>query len=436
MLVSFTRRLLLFSACNALVVNGALTLIAVGAVSAHWLPHQAAVTGVGATRDFLAFHQGDDSWGPMLEAVKLHDAGHPIYDTLFFSLSMKFQYPLTALLPLVAVRKIGISEDQILTLLNVASWLAIWVTIGFSTALVFAIRPRLERIAVTLAIGLAGLCFYPMMRAYLLGQIQVFLTMLFAMALYYWVRERPVPAGALIGLMTLVKPQYAVIVLWFLLRKRYPALWAALSVVTVGSAISLALFGWQEHVRYLDVLTFIAKRGESFYANLSVNGILNRLLFNGPNLEWDANSYAPYNPWIYALTTLSSILIAGGALLIYNKSHAVDLAAITITATLASPVAWDHHYGVLFPIFALLVARWGVEPGAVGLGVAYLLVSNSWSPMNLLSRVPILNLLQSMELFGVLLLLVLCYRSRKNLGFFTEEYEYAPPLTQPGPVEP
>jgi len=286
--------------------------------------------------------------------------------------------------------------------------------------LFFAARPhsetcsRLDKIAAACAIVLAGLCFYPMTRGYLLGQIQVILNMLFAIALYCWLRDQEATAGALIGLMTLVKPQYAVILLWFLLRKRYNAFVAALSVAVFGLGISLMLFGWQEHLRYLDVLAYIAKTGESFYANLSVNGVMNRWLFNGPNLEWDAHAYAPYHSVVYAATLVSSILIIGTALWLnrstFATGSAVDLAGITVAATVASPVAWDHHYGVLFPIFAILAAELSDSRMAVTLGIAYALVANSWSPMNLLARTPVLNLLQSVALFGVVLTFALCYR--------------------------
>ena len=32
----------------------------------------------------------------------------------------------------------------------------------------------------------------------------------------------------------------------------------------------------------------------------------------------------------------------------------IDFAVMTLTATVASPIAWEHHYGVTLPLFAVL----------------------------------------------------------------------------------
>ena len=55
------------------------------------------------------------------------------------------------------------------------------------------------------------------------------------------------------------------------------------------AGLSLFRYGLHNNLAYLDVLSFLSKHGESFFANNSVNGILNGYL--SPN-----NSSAPLGP--------------------------------------------------------------------------------------------------------------------------------------------
>ena len=89
-----------------------------------------------------------------------------------------------------------------------------------------------------------------------------------------------------------------------------------------------------------------------------------------------------------------------------------------MSATLASPVAWTHHYAVLLPVFAAAVpATWAARRlGAarfILLAVSYLLIANNYRALNRLAETPF-NLLQSYVLFGGLLLLFHLYRLRQS----------------------
>ena len=58
-----------------------------------------------------------------------------------------------------------------------------------------------------------------------------------------------------------------------------------------------------------------------------------------------------------------------------SRGGAVDFAAAALAGTMASPIAWEHHYGLLLPIFAMLLPLVWTRPwfGAVGLPVLALL---------------------------------------------------------------
>jgi len=415
------RRLLVFATAGVLL-SAALALASYTFVGKGWLPPEAAGTGVGATRDFLALKQGTDSWMPMLRAARVYETGQPIYESIFFKERVKFQYPLTSLLPLIALRKAGVSEEAFLSIVRFGSWLAVWATIGVSIAIFFAARRAAQNVdspdaagewVATLALVIAGLNFYPLLKGFALGQIQTFLTLFFALACYCWVRGQQRMAGALIGFMILVKPHYAVLGLWFVVRRRFGALWAALTVVGAALAVATAVFGWSEQIKYLDVIRE-ASRGYAYYPNLSFNGLINRLLFNGSNLIFDPIQFPPYHPVVNAVTVLASIAFIGAALFYprtrEQRGGVADFCAVSVAVTAASPMAWEHHYAILFPVFAVLMAVRHAPRSAIGMLVAYLLVASAWTPFNIFAAVPVFNVLQSVFLAGVLTTLVLLWK--------------------------
>jgi alpha-1,2-mannosyltransferase len=98
-----------------------------------------------------------------------------------------------------------------------------------------------------------------------------------------------------------------------------------------------------------------------------------------------------------------------------QEPNSLDLSIIFLGLTIASPIAWEHHYGVLLPIFAVLVptalpqktfGKWTTAY----LLVAFLLISQKLDKLtNLLWNSP-LNFVQSYMFFGALLLLILLFR--------------------------
>jgi hypothetical protein len=148
--------------------------------------------------------------------------------------------------------------------------------------------------------------------------------------------------------------------------------------------VGLAVFGWDNHMRYIEVIREISKVGESFWPNQSVNGFVNRLIGNGDPVNFSSIDFAPYHPLVHAITIATSLLILGLAM--YRRRSEVegdstlDLAVIIAAATMASPIAWEHHYGAFLPLFALALpaclklAPHSKLPGWV-LGASFLAVS-------------------------------------------------------------
>lgn len=370
---------------------------------------------------FLSFRQGGDSWRPMNQAYDFattpEGRQRTLYGKMFFTPAVKhkgFQYPPTSLLAIAGSRAFGVAGGQ--RALEALTWLCIPLT----ALLCFRIYVRSERpgadFAALLLIAVAvTLTYYPAMRAYRNGQIQTWINTLFAASLLCYASGRRTAAGALSGAMCLIKPQYALVALWALLRRDWAFARGALAVGVLGLPASVALFGFAPHLEYLDVLRFIAERGESFYPNQSVNGLMNRALGNGLNLEW-MDAMPPPHPVVRAVTWLSSALLLGWAFWPRRRgghpdAGAADLAMIAVACTVASPIAWEHHYGLLLPVFALLLGR---APNPL-LAAAFVLTGHTLRATDALAHTP-WNVLQSYILAGALLLLVLLDRLRANIG--------------------
>lgn len=420
-----TRRLLAAAALNFALVNAAMLAAGVPARD----------TDLHPLAWFLTFRQGGDSWRPMNQAYDFATTSEgrrlTLYEKMFFSPNVRhkgFQYPPTSLLAVRLSRVFGDAHG-----LRLLEWIT-WAFIPATAACVFLVyRSALRRIGaeptgrseLLAALALAAvstLAFYPAMRAYRNGQIQTWINGLFAAALAAWLLDRKRLSGALAGAVCLIKPQYALVAGWGLLRREWGFATGALAVLGCGLGWSLASFGLAPHLEYLGVLRFIAERGESFYPNQSVNGLLNRALGNGLNLEW-MEALPPPHPAVRAGTWLSSAALLAWALRPRRgagrePAAAADLAMMGLACTAASPIAWEHHYGLLLPIFALLAPALAAD-AVLGratpalLALAYLLTSHTLRITDRLADTP-LNPLQSYILAGGLLALLLLDRLRSR----------------------
>lgn len=382
-----------------------------------------------------------DSWEPMMTAftwLREHGRGN-VYDAVFFTQHVKFQYPLTSLLVMEALSAVGLLHLRIYALINL---LMVVATAGGMALLMRelaermgfhrAMRGGVSQMTLAALGAVATLCFYPVIKAFAVGQIQVWLNAAFVFATLFFLRDRRALAGVLLGASTLIKPQMSLFLVWALLRRewRFAIGWAV--VVLPGFAAACALYGFSASLHYLDVLSFLGQHGESYYSNQTVNGLLHRLLHNGPNLmsttngdtEWRGSAFAPYHPLVYIATLISGVAFvlfglfwrikdsAGG-----RNSGQPPVASFLVAGTcftIGTPIAWVPHYGVLLPVCAYLLfvligracldRRWNMGRLLL-LGVGFAILSNDFfHPLSELADTSY-NILQSYLFFTALMLL-------------------------------
>ena len=227
-----------------------------------------AETIVGPLEFFYRRTQSADSWRPM-EAARAYAAespGRDLYEEIFFRRKVKFQYAPTSLLYIGHLSR---------SALNLLSWVAVWVTVVLSvmvfrdvlqgsSGLARQQGPRSVLVVASLAAGCLGLTFYPLIKGYTLGQIQVWVDALFASVVWAWNRGWKLTAGTALGLACLIKPPLAPLAVWAIARREWRMTAGVVATCAVGLAASIATYGIPSHLTYPRVLAFIAARGEAY----------------------------------------------------------------------------------------------------------------------------------------------------------------------------
>lgn len=370
----------------------------------------------------------DDSWLPMYEAAyaRREFPEQGIYEIVFFEQGIKFQYPPISLLPYMFLIKLGLDLSAIIKISYAVSFLAMLGVAFCGYKIVVLILDkyakdylisRQAQVGIFLVSLLAVFTYHPIVIAQYLGQVQVIIDLLVSLAFLAWLSERKHLAGIAIAIAALIKPTLTLVLLWAAIRKETACFVGMIVVFIPAGIISLAIFGFDEHLDYLRVLSYIGTHGESFWPNQSINGLLHRLLGDANPGTFDALSYSTHDAYVYAGTLMSSVvLILFGLFFIRPKTtttigSALDLATMVLVLVMAAPTAWTHHYGVLWSAFAMTImigiilllkgrSRY-VRAGFPLLCVGYFLISNYFSfADNEAFYAPPINLILSHFLYG------------------------------------
>jgi alpha-1,2-mannosyltransferase len=188
------------------------------------------------------------------------------------------------------------------------------------------------------------------------------------------------PRGALVGLAAAVKLTPAAFVLFFLLRRDWPAVRAA----TVSFAVSTGagfLFDWRDSARYWTSVIFQAGRPGSpaYAANQSIQGVLARA-------GLDPHSPAGAAAWLALSAVVVIAACRGMRQALDRDANAWALSLNALAALLVSPISWSHHWvwgETAMLTLALLSARrrrlGGLALAAVGLA-AFAAAPQWWFP--------------------------------------------------------
>jgi hypothetical protein len=334
-------------------------------------------------RDVLG-RVGDDSSFFIASAWNAFRAHQPIYRTLFFEQHMKFQYPTSSIFLGSFAHTVGIGTYTAVQWIVLLSAL---LTIFFATEVFLQVLPQDQpdagyRWKIWLLIGVLGFTFYPLVNSVDLGQIQTLITFLFTLSVWFWLRKQVSAAAICLAVACIFKPQLAVFVLWGLVRKEWRFVGTFTSCFVLIQLVAIGLYGWHNELDYLAVLSYMGHRGEVIFENQSINGWMQREFGNGLSVKSAYFTYPPYNAAIYVVTLLSSsaLLLIGLVVPALRgwKSTTSDFILFGMLATMASPIAWTHHYGLFFVGFVYIFAMGLKQTGRISpfIAVCFLVMAN------------------------------------------------------------
>jgi hypothetical protein len=311
-------------------------------------------------------------------------AGNPIYRTMFFEQHVKFLYPPSSIFLGSVAHALGVSVYGMVRLLVLTSGAFTLVFAGEVFLLVLPSDPEDKgyRWKIRLLIAGLGVLFYPLVLGVDLGQVQTFIAFLFTLGTWLWMRDQKSAAGAFLALACIFKPQLALFLLWALVRKQWRFFFTFATVALLIQVLSIGVFGWRNELDYLQVLSYLSHRGVMVAENQTVNGWLQRWLGNGllsdPRRLW----YPPYNRVVYVGTIVSSLVLVLFGLVVPAlrrwQATTSDFLLFGMIATVASPIAWIHHYSLFYvaSVYFLAVALRQTGRIPVSFAVCFLVMAN------------------------------------------------------------
>ncbi|MES2223119.1 MAG: glycosyltransferase family 87 protein [Acidobacteriota bacterium] len=385
------RRLTLFLAL-VLVFEG--LLIAV-------LPRFHSGSVLRIAKDALLLRVGKDSSYYMAQG-ELAWRQHPnaLYETVFFQRGIRFIYPPTSLLLYRAWQAAARFHIPPPVAMNAMLLLALLGSMAVAGEFLLRLLPEqtlhdstaADRRKLRVLVALLVFLFLPIIDAYNLGQVQTLLNFMLMAAALCWLRGSRVPAAILLGLTCWLKPQMILFVVWGLVRRQWRFTTSLVITFFAGGLLSVAFFGWHNSMEYIRVLRYLGQRGDSMFWNQSLNGLLHRLMHVGSPVT-SFYGYPPFNRTIYVATLVFSISLIVLALVVPVLRRATattaDFLIYAMACIMASPIVWQHHYGVFFMVFLLWVPQ-ALQERRVLLALLpmYLLITDTWAPLTPLMFTP------------------------------------------------
>ena len=177
-------------------------------------------------------------------------------------------------------------------------------------------------------------------------------------------------AGVLLGLATALKLFPGLLIVVFLLQRRWRLVACATAVVLGMNLLTVLVFGLETYHSYLFTVMPHLERFRSFGSGISLKMFWCRLLNPADGDRVTPFLHAPQLAGsFFALSSL--LLLAGLTLLSWVARSRKDRDGVfalgLVTMVLVSPVAWDHYILLLLPAVLILgvnlpligLARWG-----------------------------------------------------------------------------
>jgi hypothetical protein len=215
------------------------------------------------------------------------------------------------------------------------------VLMAASIVIVAFALPRRSRLPALLVGAGALLWGYPFVESIGLGQVDGFVMLALAIAIWASVRDRWRLVGAALGIAALLKISPVLLLVYLVLRGRrtviLPAVVSAASLLAVATVVGRPA----DTVKWVtDVLPEVS-RGGLLVNNQSIPAWVARVI--GSNVNW-LSLDADLGAWRF----LSFLVMIAGVAAVYLVCRRrafvpLELGAVILVALLAGPITWDHY---------------------------------------------------------------------------------------------
>jgi hypothetical protein len=268
--------------------------------------------------------------------------------------------------PLTAILTIPLTLFDLRTAIRLFFSLNVLLLIA-SLALIFVTnRDYLLRYPYWLVAVAVVLNLDPVLDSMLLGQLDLLILFLIVAAYWGYRSDREVAAGASLGLAAMIKLSPALLILYFLFKRRFRAVASAFATISLFGLLSLLVAGPSAHIQFLTDILPTLLAGSAQMENQSLNGFFNRLYLGEPFLTGLAE--VPRLPQVRILTLFTSLLLVGIAVFLLRKRSVpgsdlslgfdVEYSLLVILLPLISSIAWHHYMAwYVLPLLVLLNPR-------------------------------------------------------------------------------
>lgn len=224
--------------------------------------------------------------------------------------------------------------------------------------------------------------FFPLIMNFQHGQINTIILFFVCAFIYLLMTDSEMLAGFVLALVISIKPPPAIILpyLWF--KKRFRCFWSTVISFVAITCLTIFITGWENFWFYLiNILPSFCLKPTKYTpvllnnpGNQSLQGIISRL-YEATKNRWSIWGGTDHATVVSHVLLFIVMAIGFYRLYTWNRNKSAtdrallrDCSYVLIMSVLLSPIAWDHHLVIIFPIVAYLLFEkpnkfWKTLPG-------------------------------------------------------------------------
>ncbi len=206
-----------------------------------------------------------------------------------------------------------------------------------------------------------NLLSFPLFYALKLGQTTIIIYLAVSLIYLLTMKQKPVLAGTVLGVITAMKYSPVIFLLYFLYRKQYKLVFSCIVSILSIIMLSVCIYGWELNTTYWSYLSLLSGTGQiAGWSNQSLQAFMLRQFTNTNALHFNpVHTPALFSVFKYLLSFL--VLLPVYLALTKNniesnqRHYPLEFSAILLSMLILSPVTWLHYLCLSSLSFILLI---------------------------------------------------------------------------------